>query len=250
MSNRQHEDFRSQRLAAMHTVVRLIGILGGTSWPSTILPYRMMNEDVQRRTGGHHSARIVLYSIDYHDIWSCYSGDWSGIPRLLLEEIRTLLSFRPDCWMIANNTLHKIYNQISHDLPADPPMFHAIELVRQHLKAVGARKVLLLGTRFTMEDGYYANPLRSADIDVVIPDEPDREAIGAIQTKLADGQIEESFARYFADLIAQHARQGCDAVVAGCTELPLVITQEMSPIELVDPLVLQCRACVDFALAS
>lgn len=83
--------------------MRLIGVLGGTSWPSTISPYRLINEEVQRRRGTSHSARIVLYSIDYHEIRTRYSGDWSEIPALLLQETRTLLSFRPDCWMIANN---------------------------------------------------------------------------------------------------------------------------------------------------
>jgi aspartate racemase len=229
--------------------MRLIGILGGTSWPSTILPYRMLNQEAQRRLGGHHSARIVLYSIDYHEIRSAYSGDWSDIPRLLRDEIETLLSFRPDCWMIANNTLHKIYDRIADELPSDPPLFHAIELVREHLATRGNSKALLLGTRFTMEDGYYADPLRHAGIEVEIPLEQDRERIGAIQTKLADGHVEPEFGAYFADLIARHANSGCQAVVAACTELPLVITPAISPIELVDPLVLQCRACLDFALA-
>ena len=228
--------------------MRLIGVLGGTSWPSTVLPYRLLNEEVQARLGGHHSARIALYSIDYHDIRSCYSGDWGKIPDLLLQEIETLLSFRPDCWMIANNTLHKIYNQIAGALPAGPPMFHAIELVRRHLTERGARKVLLLGTRFTMEDGYYAQPLVRSGIEVEIPAEKDRERVGEIQMRLAEGQVESEFSAYFADLIARHASQGCEAVIAGCTELPLAITQNICPIELVDPLVLQCRACVDFAL--
>ena len=229
--------------------MRLIGVLGGTSWPSTILPYRLLNQEVHGRLGGNHSARIVLYSIDYHDIRSAYSGDWSEVPALLLGEIRALLSFKPDCWMIANNTLHKVYGQIRHDLPDDPPMFHAIELVRDDLLARGARKVLLLGTRFTMEDDYYAGPLRLAGLEVEIPAEADRVRVGAIQMELAEGRTDRSFTDYFADLIARHAAAGCEAVILGCTELPLAITPDGSSLPLIDPLVLQCRACVDFALA-
>lgn len=228
--------------------MKLIGMLGGTSWPSTILPYRMLNEEVQRRLGTHHSARIALYSIDYHEIRSCYSGDWNGIPALLTKEIRTLLSFSPDCWMIANNTLHKIYNQIADALPPGPPLFHAIELVRDHIAARGLGKVLLLGTRFTMEDGYYAEPLRAAGIDVAAPHEADRERVQAIQTQLADGVIIDEFRDYFTGLLQRHAAAGCEAVVLGCTELPLAITQDISALEIIDPLALQCRACVDFAL--
>lgn len=228
--------------------MKLIGILGGTSWPSTILPYRMLNQEVQRRLGPQHSARIALYSIDYAAIRGHYSGDWEQIPPLLLAEIRTLLSFKPDCWMIANNTLHHLLGRIADDLPATPPLFHAIELVRDHLVASRRSRVLLLGTRFTMENGYYADPIRAAGIEVLVPGEADRERIGLIQSRLADGASDPAFAPYFADLITRYAGLGCEAVIAGCTELPLVITQELSPIEVVDPLQLQCHACVDFAL--
>jgi len=230
--------------------MKLIGVLGGTSWPSTVLPYQLLNREVERRLGQHHSARIALYSIDYHDIRSAYSGDWSTIPRLLEREIATLLSFRPDCWMIANNTLHKIYDEIEPSLPPAPPLFHAIRLVRAELLAQGLGRVLLLGTQFTMEDGYYASPLRQAGIAVEIPDDADRKRIGKIQTCLADGQTDPDFTSYFEDLIARHAAEGCQAVVLGCTELPLAITPDRSPIPLIDPLVLQCRACVDFALKA
>lgn len=228
--------------------MKLIGVLGGTSWPSTIPPYRMLNEEVQRRLGLHHSARIVLYSVDYEEIRASFSGDGSRIPSLLLAEIRTLLGFSPDCWMIANNTLHKFHAEIAHLLPPDPPMMHAITLVREHLVSRSVGRVLLLGTRFTMEDGYYREPLEAAGIEVVIPEEPDRARIGAIQTRLADGEMDAAFAPYFANLIKRAAANGCEAVIAGCSELPLVITQDISVIPLIDPLQLQCMACIDFAL--
>ncbi len=229
--------------------MKLIGVLGGTSWPSTILPYRMLNLEVEARLGAGHSARIALYSIDYHAIRSCYTRDWGEIPALLSREIATLLSFRPDCWMIANNTLHKIYDLIRPTLPVRPPFFHAIELVRAELLKRGVSKALLLGTRFTMEGGYYADPLRAAGIEIEIPGDEDRERVQTIQTRLADGELDTAFADYFETLIACHAALGCEAVILGCTELPLAITADRSPIWLVDPLRLQCHACVEFALA-
>ena len=230
--------------------MKLIGVLGGTSWPSTILPYRLLNEEVERRRGPFHSARIALYSIDYHDIRSAYAQDWSVIPSMLRREIETLMSFGPDCWMIANNTLHKIYDTLAPDLAPGPPLFHAIRLVRDELVGRGFDRALLLGTRFTMEDGYYADPLRAAGIDVMIPDESDRARIGLIQTRLANGEAGPGFASYFENLIAEQAMRGCKAVILGCTELPLAITQEGSALPLVDPLILQCRACVDYALGD
>ena len=215
-----------------------------------MLPYRLLNKEVARRRGGHHSARIALYSIDYHAIRSCYTADPGAIPPLLLAEIEQLLAFRPDCWMIANNTLHKYLAPIAAQLPAAPPLFHAIRLVRDHIVARGRPRTLLLGTRFTMEDGYYVDPLRAAGIEVVVPPAPDRARIGDIQMELAAGRTDPAYAAWFAGLLGRHAAEGCGAVVLGCTELPLAITSAPAGMELVDPLVLQCRACVDFALAG
>jgi aspartate racemase len=146
--------------------------------------------------------------------------------------------------------LHKILDTIADQLPAQPPLFHAVRLVRDHLLARGAPRTLLLGTRFTMEDGYYTDPLRAAGIEVVTPDEADRARIGAIQMDLAAGRTDAEFTHWFADLLALHAAHGCAAVVLGCTELPLAITTAPAGMELVDPLVLQCHACVDFALSD
>jgi len=229
--------------------MKSIGLLGGTSWPSTILPYRLLNQAVQQRLGGHHSARIILYSIDYHDIKSRYGSGWDEIPALLRQEAETLLSFRPDCWMIANNTLHKAYDQIAPALASNAPFFHAVHLVRDHLVERGLRRVLLLGTKFTMEDGFYAAPLEAAGSRVEIPAPEDRDMVQAIQSRLAKGETDEAFAPSFKALMARHEAAGCEAVVTACTELPLVINQSLTPMAVIDPLVLQCKACVDFALA-
>ena len=229
--------------------MKLIGVLGGTSWPSTMLPYRLLNEDVQARLGGHHSARVLLYSIDYDAIKSRYAGGWEEIPALLKREIETLLSFQPDCWMLANNTLHKAYDRIAPELDPSTPFFHAVRLVRDHLLERGIGRVLLLGTKFTMEDGFYAVPLEAVGIRVDVPDAIQREQVQAIQSRLARGEMDLSFAPAFAELRAGHAAAGCEAVVTACTELPLVITQELTDMAVIDPLVLQCRACVDFALS-
>lgn len=228
--------------------MKLIGILGGTSWPSTMLPYRLMNEEVQSRLGGHHSARIVLYSIEYHEIKSRYWDRWDEVPALLKSEIDTLLSFGPDCWMLANNTLHKAYDVIAAEV-ADAPFFHGVRLTRDHLVGQGIRSALLLGTKFTMEDDFFATPLEAAGIDVVIPDEGERDRIQAIQSRLSKGETDPAFQSDFAAILARYHQAGCEAVVTACTELPLVIDQGSTAMTVIDPLVLQCQACVDFALA-
>lgn len=228
--------------------MRLIGILGGTSWPSTVLPYRYINADVQNRLGEHHSARIVLYSIDYQAIKSRYHQGWDAIPGLLRREVDTLLSFKPDCWMLANNTLHRAYQVIRADLPADPPFFHAVDLVRDELVRLRLRHVLLIGTKFTMEDGFFAEPIQAAGVRVDVPALDDRDAIQSIQSRLSRGEEDSSFAPAFAEILKRYEAHGCQAVITACTELPLVVTKDITGMRIVDPLVLQCRSCVDFAL--
>ena len=231
----------------MTGTTRLIGVLGGTSWPSTILPYRKLNEHAQRRLGEHHSARILLYSIDYQEIKSRYHHGWNHIPHLLEREVRTLLAWQPDCWMLANNTLHKAYDQIAGGLRSDIPFFHAVDLVRRHLAQSGLSRVLLIGTQFTMEDGFFADPIAADGVEVVIPDRKDRLRIQAIQSRLASGEIDPGFSDYFERLLDSHYRSGCQAVVTACTELPLVIMQRPGGITVIDPLELQTAACARFA---
>ncbi len=228
--------------------MRLVGILGGTSWPSTVLPYRLLNEEVQRRLGGHHSARIALYSIDYHAIKSRYNDVWDEIPQLLKAEVERLLTFRPDCIMIANNTLHRAFDMIRSEINLDVPVFHAIELVRDHVLAQGFDQVLMLGTKFTMEDGFFAAPLTDRGVRVEIPGAAEREQVQAIQSRLATGEMDGRFAEFFRTLLAAHQANGCKAVITACTELPLVIDQSLTGMAVIDPLVLQTRACADFAL--
>jgi len=230
-------------------MTKLIGVLGGTSWPSTPSVYRLLNEEVQKRLGGHHSARILLYSIDYDAIKSRYSGRCDEIPALLKAEVERLLQCRPDCYMIANNTLHKAWNAVADELPKAAPFFHAVRLTTDELTARGAKRVLLLGTRFTMEDGFFAAPIEAAGIRVDIPDEEDRARVQAMQSRIAAGEVDESFGPAFAELLAKYEAQGCEAVILACTELPMVIDQSMTGMRVIDPLVLQCRACVDYALS-
>ena len=230
--------------------MRLIGVLGCVSSPSTILPSHLLNQQVKARLGGNHSARVALHNIDCNAIRADHPGDWATIAKLLLAELQVLLSFRPDCWIIANNTLHTVYDHIAHLLPPSPPMFHAVQLLCAHLLATGRQRILLLGTRFTMVDGSCATSLRAAGIGVDIPAAADRQRMEQIQRQLAAGEADPAaFADYFTSLIARHAAQGCDAVITACTELPLVVTQAISPVPVVNPLELQCSACVDFALA-
>jgi aspartate racemase len=235
--------------------MKTIGIIGGTSWPSTISPYCIVNTEVARRLGGFHSARIILYSIDYAPIKSLYHDGWDKIPALLRHEIEFAANLRPDCLLMANNTLHKAFDLIEASLNLPMPFFHAVRLTRQALlgqQANGQKNTaLFLGTAFTMEDSFFQQPLTDAGIELMVPDPAERAGIQAHQNRLAAGEKPDQPMRaFFSGLLNKYQRLGCATVILACTELPLVIDSQLTDLAIVDPLKLQCQAAVDFALQN
>ena len=197
--------------------------------------------------GGYHSAKILLYSIDYHEIKSNYAHGWDKIPELLRQEILRSLNGQPDCLILCNNTLHKAFDIIEPTLKLAVPFFHAVQLTAQYAAEQGHKKVLLLGTRFTMEDGFYARTLEAKGLQVEIPQAVERERIQNIQSELAAGNILPEHKAYFTQLLERYAH--LDAVVLACTELPLAITQKITTLAIIDPIEIQCKAAVRYALA-
>lgn len=228
--------------------MKTIGILGGASWTSTISPYRWLNEEVNRRLGGSHSARIVLYSMDYDPIKSQYQHGWKEIPNLFKREVEYIISMNPDCLIIANNTLHKAYDMIEDKINISVPLFHAVRLTCDELKNSGVRKILFLGTKQTMKDDYFTGPLRKCGISVMLPDDAQMDKIQSAQEKLAKGKVDNPTREFFSDLLEQYEAKGCKTVVLACTELPLVVNGNMTRMAIIDPLILQCKAAVDYAL--
>jgi aspartate racemase len=212
--------------------VRPIGILGGTSWPSTISYYKHLNELAQTTLGGHHSADLLLRSIDYHPIKSLYGDGWEHIPPLLAKHLQELASYQPSCIVIANNTLHKAFDQIKSQLNLTVPVIHIVDAVGEEAERTGIKSALLLAVKFTMEDGFYAERLARYGVAVTIPDQPDRMTIQEIQSQLAKGADPEVFKPTFAALINKFTH--LDAVILACTELPLVVTPESSKLPILD----------------
>lgn len=231
--------------------MKTIGLLGGTGWSSTIGYYKLLNELVHERLGGYHSAKIVLKSIDYHNIMSNYDKDPEKVADILHEELLDMYSLMPDCIMICCNSLHKYYDEVKCDIydDEDIPVFHAVELVAEHAKKQGYKKVLLLATKFTMEDGFFADIVKQAGIDVVIPELAVRDAVEKILAdELLHNVITETSRNYCAQIIADHT--DCDAVIVGCTELPLLVDTNNSKLPIINPVELQCKAAVEFALSD
>lgn len=219
--------------------MKKIGILGGTAYPSTALYYTLLNKMANEKWGGHHSCPIILYSIDYHNIKSKYANQWDEIPHLLKLEIENLLKLQPDCYLIANNTLHKAYDEIKHELLTNIPLSHSIELTKKHILDNEMKKVLLLGTPFTMEDDYFKSPLQKVGIEVIIPNKDQINKIGDFQAVLAKGNITDEMKIFFAKLVQDYAH--VDGIILGCTELPIVFNSLDVNTPIIDTMVLQCE---------
>jgi len=226
--------------------MKTIGLLGGTSWPSTIEYYKILNQLVQDRLGGHHSAKLILFNIDYHEIKQHYNKGWDKIPTLLKKELVKLNNLKPDCILICNNTLHKAYDIIENELTLDIPLFHMLKITAQTAKNNNLNKLLLLGTKFTMEDDFFRNHLEKQNLKVIVPNLQERDEIQVFQSKLSKGIIENSAKEYFINLLIKYNE--VDAVVLGCTELPLVINQKDIKQYILNPLELQCKEAFEYAI--
>lgn len=226
--------------------MKTIGLLGGTGWSSTIGYYTLLNEKVGQQLGGYHSAKIILSSVDYHDIMSNYGKDHDATAAALKRELQKLIALNPDCIMICCNSLHKYYDLIKNDFMSTIPVFHAVDLVGDEVKKQNYKKVLLLATKFTMEDGFFARKLQDRGIEVVIPNLEERNQMQMIHGQLMQNSVTEEARSYFGSIIAKY--NDCQAVILGCTEYPLVVNQSNSELPIIDPVQLQTSSAVEFAL--
>jgi len=227
--------------------MKRIALLGGTSWPSTIEYYTELNQRINQKLGGSHSCPMILYNIDYHEIKSRYADGWAEIPSLLRTEIENILKLNPDGLIICNNTLHKAFDLIKNEMQIPVPVFHVIELTREFILKNDWKRVLLLGTKFTMEDDFFKKPLTEAGIQVTVPDTRERTEIQEIQTELAKGTIKDEFIIYFQKLADKY--NYLDAFVLACTELPLAFRSVNAKPVLVNTIEVQCEKAVEFILS-
>lgn len=226
--------------------MKTIGLLGGTAWFSTIEYYRKINQMVYDRLGGYHSAKILLKSIDYHDIKSNYGKNNELVVALLKKELIDLLRLNPDCLIICCNTLHKYYDILKEDLGLKIPLFHTTEVTREYIKKQDYNKVLFLATKFTMEDGFFSDALTQRGITVTIPREIERNEIQKIHSDLKQSIVSGYAKKYFENLIIKYS--DVDAIVLGCSELGLIIDSNNSSLPIIDPVHLQCFRAVEYAL--
>lgn len=231
--------------------MKTIGLIGGMSWESTVPYYRLINETVKARLGGLHSAKVVLYSVDFHEVERLqHSGDWEAAGALLAGAARALEAAGADFLVLCTNTMHKVAAAIEGAVGI--PLFHIADPTAEEIKSAGIGTVGLIGTRFTMEQEFYKGRLRERHgLAVLVPPAGDREIVHRViyeelcLGKIVDGSREE-YRRIMADLVAR----GAEAILLGCTEISLLVGRGDSTVPLFDTTSLHARKAAEWALAE
>ncbi len=230
--------------------MKTIGLLGGMSWESTLPYYRHINEAVRERLGGLHSARLVLYSLDFHEIEALQrQGDWAAAGTLLADAARRLESAGADFLLLCTNTMHKVADAI--EAASALPLLHIADPTAAAIQAAGLQRVGLLGTRFTMEQPFYRQRLEDRHgIQVLVPDEPDRaEVHRVIYEELCRGVVSEASRQAYRQVISRLVARGAQAVILGCTEIGLLVRADDAEVPLFDTCALHAQAAADRALS-
>jgi aspartate racemase len=231
--------------------MKTIGLVGGMSWESTLEYYRIINQYTKERLGGFHSAKIVMYSVDFAEVEvRQHQGRWDELTGLMIDAAQRVERAGADVLVICANTMHKMAGDIGRNIRI--PILHIGDVTAGAVKASSIQKVGLLGTRFTMEQDFYKQRLiQKHGLDVIIPDEKERDEIhGILYNELCLGEIKERSKETFQRIIANLEARGARGIILGCTEIPLLVSQEDYEIPLFDTTTLHARAAVDFALSG
>ena len=206
--------------------MKTIGLIGGMSWESTVTYYRIINETVKEKLGGLHSAKILMYSVDFEEIERCQaSGEWGRSAEILSDAARRLSGAGADFIVICTNTMHKVAPEVQSSVPV--PLLHIAAVTAGRLKEAGVGTVGLLGTRYTMTGDFYVNVLKEAGIGVLIPEGDDVRLVnGVIFDELCVGIIREDSKRLLLRVIEDLRGRGAQGVILGCTELGLLVGPE------------------------
>lgn len=229
--------------------MRTLGLLGGMSWESTVPYYRLINERVRERLGGLHSAKLLLYSVDFAEIEELQRRDeWDAAGALLAQAASGLRAAGADAIVICTNTMHLVAPEI--EAASGVPLLHIADATAQRIRGAGLQRVALLGTRFTMEKPFYRERLETAGIVVATPDAPQRELIHRIiYNELCLGRIVDASRAAYRDIIAGLVADGAQGVILGCTEIGLLVGEGDASVPLFDTTRIHAEAAADWALA-
>lgn len=229
--------------------MKTVGLLGGMSWESTVCYYRAINEGVKKTLGGLHSAKIAMYSVDFEPIEKLqHEGDWDGAARILAEAAQGIQSAGADFLLICTNTMHKVAPQIEKAI--NIPLLHIADATAEVLVKNDITTVGLLGTAFTMEQDFYKGRLREKyRLNVLVPNEEDSQIVhNIIYQELCLGKIHADSKSEYLRIIDKLANQGAEAVILGCTEIGMLITQDDTEVKLLDTTAIHAEKAVEYAI--
>ncbi len=231
--------------------MKTIGLIGGMSWESTIPYYRLINEAVRERLGSLHSAKIVLYGVDFDEVERLQREDrWTEAGELLANVARVLETAGADFLVICTNTMHRVAPAVENAVAI--PLLHIVDPTAEEIRRAGYGRVGLLGTRFTMEQEFYRGRLRERfGIEALIPPEPDREIVHrVIYNELCLGQVREASREEYRRIINGLVERGARAVILGCTEISMLVGPEDSPVPLFDTTGIHARKAAEWAMSG
>lgn len=230
---------------------KTIGLIGGMSWESSAEYYRIINQETARRLGGVHSARSLMFSLDFEEIKQLqHAGEWDRLAGLMKDAALHLERGGADFIVLCTNTMHRLTDAVTS--AARIPLLHIADPTAERIKAAGFSRVGLLGTAFTMEQDFYKGRLRDQHgLDVIVPDADDRQTVHEIiYRELVLGKVEPTSRQAYRAIIARLVEQGAQAVILGCTEIMLLVRDEDSAVPLFDTTTIHAIAAVDHALAA
>lgn len=228
--------------------MKTIGLIGGMSWESTITYYQVINETVKNALGGFHSAKIMMYSVDFAELEENMSkGNWDKNSEILTDVSKRLEQAGADFIVIATNTMHKLVSQIESKI--NIPILHIADATATAIKKDGHKKVALLGTRFTMTQDFIKQKILETGIEVIVPDEEDIKTVdNIIFNELCLGQVLNSSREKYQHIIEKMKAQGAEGVILGCTEIGMLISQKDSVLPVYDTTLIHAAEAANLAL--
>lgn len=229
--------------------MKTIGLLGGMSWESTALYYRLINEETRQRLGGLHSARTILFSVDFHEVEAMQNrGDWAAAAEHLGDAAIRVERAGADFLLICTNTMHKVADEVAARISI--PLLHLADATAERITERGVDTVGLLGTRFTMEHDFYKKRLERRGITVLTPSAKERRLVNrVIYEELCLGIVKDESRSAFLEIMSALTRRGAEAVVQGCTEIGMLVQEEHTGVTLFDTTRIHAEQAVAAALA-
>ena len=230
--------------------MKILGLIGGMSWESTATYYQLLNRMTRERLGGSHSARLVLWSVDFEPITHMQAeGRWDEAAAILIDAARRLEQAGAQALMICANTMHRMADEVQAAVAI--PLIHVADATAAAVRATGVERPLLLGTRYTMEEPFYRDRLKSLGVEVAIPGEVDRKRLQRmIYEELVRGVVNPQSKAALLQIIGAERARGADAVILGCTELDLLVGEGDIPVPTFNSTEIHARAGLEFALGQ